>query len=69
MVDVTRWDDGVGTSISNHHEWCEGKAAAIAAARRLLAAHADKFAEDITVEAEVLTDLEWQDRRRDFDLD
>ncbi|CAH2394826.1 hypothetical protein [Mesorhizobium escarrei] len=69
LVDVTRWDDGVGTSISAYHERCEGKAAAIAAARRLLAAHADKFAEDITVEAEVLTDLEWQDRRRDFDLD
>ncbi|MER9755395.1 hypothetical protein NKJ46_18395 [Mesorhizobium sp. M0166] len=67
LVDVTRWDDGVGTSISNYHERCEGKAAAVAAARRLLAAHADKFAEDITVEAELLTDLEWQDRRRDFE--
>ncbi|RWQ41871.1 MAG: hypothetical protein EOS21_11945 [Mesorhizobium sp.] len=65
VVDVIMWDDNhVGESIGRYHNECSGKQAAVVAARKLLAQHAGEFAENITVEAEVLTDLEWQDRLR-----
>lgn len=38
---------------------CQGKAAAIETSRRLLAENAHRFSESISIEAEVLTDLEW----------
>jgi hypothetical protein len=41
------------------YERCEGKAAAIAAARQLLLEHADKISDTVSVEARVETDLEW----------
>jgi hypothetical protein len=41
-------------------ERCEGKDAAIDAARRLLAEHAVKFSGNITVEPAIYCDLEWQ---------
>ncbi len=63
VVDVTMWDDNrVGRSVGRFHEECAGREAAVTAARKLLREHADKFADNITVEAEVLTDLEWQAR-------
>ena len=62
LVDVVMWEDHVGRSLARFHEECIGKQAAVVAARKLLAQHAGDFAENITVEAEVLTDLEWQDR-------
>lgn len=66
LVDVIMWDDeNVGTSVGSFHEKCTGKQAAVVAARRLLAEHAKDFGEHITVEAEVMTDLEWQVRQRD----
>lgn len=42
------------------YERCEGKDAAIAAARRLLAEHADKFSDKVTLEARIYSDLEWK---------
>lgn len=67
LVDTIMWDDNrVGHSLGRFHEKCEGKQAAVVAARKLLAQHAGDFAENITVEAEVLTDLEWQARCVDF---
>lgn len=67
LVDVIMWDDNrEGHSLGRFHEKCEGKQAAVVAARKLLAQHAGDFAENITVEAEVLTDLEWQARCVDF---
>lgn len=63
VVDVIMWDDNrVGTNVGRYHEECSGKQAAVVAARKLLAEHAGDFAENITVEAEVLTDLEWHER-------
>jgi hypothetical protein len=65
LVEVIRWDEEhVGDSVAAYHERCEGKQAAEDAARRLLIEHAGKFAENISIEAEVLTDLEWRDQER-----
>ncbi|UVK39931.1 hypothetical protein LHFGNBLO_001346 [Mesorhizobium sp. AR10] len=70
VVDVIMWDDNhVGTSVGRYHEECYGKQAAVIAARKLLAEHAAEFAENVTVEAEVLTDLEWQDRLKGSEAD
>ncbi len=44
-------------------EQCDGKEAAIEAARRLLAQHAAKFSDTITVEPAVYCDLEWKPSR------
>jgi hypothetical protein len=41
-------------------ERCDGKAAAIDAARRLLAQHAGKFSDTISVEPAIYCDLEWE---------
>ncbi|MER9302976.1 hypothetical protein [Mesorhizobium sp. M0496] len=61
IVGVIKWNgDHVGQSVARFHEKCEGKRSAVVAARKLLAEHAGEFAENMTVEAEVLTDLEWQ---------
>ncbi len=61
FVEVTRWspDRETGEVIATYHERCEGKRVAIEAARRLLIEHAEKFSDDITVEAGIETDLEW----------
>ncbi|UDL87017.1 PAS domain-containing protein [Mesorhizobium sp. PAMC28654] len=70
VVDITMWDDDrVGRSVGRFHQECTGKQAAVAAARKLLAQHADQFAENITVEAEVITDIEWQERVKQFEAD
>jgi hypothetical protein len=41
-------------------ERCDDKAAAVKVARRLLAENAHRFSEDVTIEAELFCDLEWQ---------
>jgi hypothetical protein len=65
FVEVMHWDtDSTARTIATYHERCEGKKAAVKAARRLLAEHADKFSDDITVEAGVETDLEWAEADR-----
>jgi hypothetical protein len=38
---------------------CKGKKAAVEAARRLLADNAHRFSEDVTIEAQVVSELEW----------
>jgi hypothetical protein len=38
---------------------CQGKKAAVEAARRLLADNAHRFSGDVTIEAEVISELEW----------
>ncbi|KAB0679046.1 hypothetical protein [Aureimonas leprariae] len=63
LVEVTRWnDEGVGDQLYAFHQECKGRAAAVTAARKLLADHVDKFAADVTVEASVLTNIEWTQR-------
>jgi hypothetical protein len=52
-------EDGTIRTIHHVHESCEGRAAAIIATRRLLAEQAHLFGENITLEASVMTDLEW----------
>lgn len=64
-VEVMQWKTSeyvgnVGTTIDTFHVKCTGKKAAVVAARRLLAEHASRFADDVTVEAFVETDLEWE---------
>lgn len=49
----------VGTTIDTYHVKCAGKKAAVTAARSLLAEYASRFAADVTVEAFVETDIEW----------
>lgn len=46
--------------IDTVEERCDGKKAAIEAARRLLAENAHRFSEDVTIDAEVISELEWQ---------
>jgi hypothetical protein len=53
-------EQGVMESVRVINEKCEGRAAAVVATRRLLAAHANLFGENITLEATVLTDIEWE---------
>lgn len=64
LVEITMWDsERVGHSLGHFYEKCVGKDAAETATRALLREHAEKFAENISVEAEVLTDLEWEVRK------
>lgn len=49
-----------GTEVDALEVRCEGKKAAVEAARRLLAENAHRFSEDVTIEAEVVSDLEWE---------
>lgn len=63
-VEIMQWTTSdyagrVGTTVDTYHVKCAGKKAAVAAARSLLAEHASRFAEDVTVEAFVETDIEW----------
>ena len=48
-----------GQGIASHYERCDGRDAAVMAARRLLVEHADKLSNDVTVDARVITELEW----------
>lgn len=49
-------------SVFEAHEKCNGKEAAIEAARGLLKLHADKFSDEYSIETDVYTDIEWQPR-------
>jgi hypothetical protein len=62
VVEVTWWHDGFGEATERHYERCDNRAEAVLAVRRLLAQHAVKFNEYTTVDAEMLTDLEWEQR-------
>lgn len=60
VVEVIQWSQGnTGKTIATFHRRCEGKKAAVVAGRELLAKHASKLSDDITVDARVETDIEW----------
>lgn len=61
-VDVYRWNDErtSGEVVDTEAEQCQGKAAAIEAARRLLVKNAHRFGENTSIEARVHCDLEWE---------
>jgi hypothetical protein len=48
------------TEIDTIEVQCNGKKAAIEAVRHLLAENAHRFSEDVTLEAEVISELEWE---------
>lgn len=60
-LDVVQWEANMhtGQGIASYHERCDGRDAAVIAARRLLVEHADKLSNDITVDARITTELEW----------
>lgn len=60
IVEVMFERDGYSEAVERHTERCEGRKAAILAVRRMLAEHAQKFSEQTTVEAEMLTEMEWE---------
>jgi hypothetical protein len=49
-------------SVMTKWEKCEGREAAVNAARRLLGAHADCLDEQHMIEARIVTELEWAPR-------
>ena len=61
VVDVVMWDRDrrSGETVDYVHEVCDGRSAAVAAARRLLVEYARCFDTHVSLEVEVLTDLEW----------
>ncbi|HEV7254076.1 MAG TPA: hypothetical protein VGN97_13405 [Mesorhizobium sp.] len=60
LVEITRWDaQRVGREEGRFHERCEGRAKAEEAARRLLIEHASKLSASVSVDARVITDIEW----------
>jgi hypothetical protein len=62
-VEVIEWDIGrhTGQGIAEFSERCEGRAAAIQAARRLLVEHSHQLTHTVTVDARVMTELEWSE--------
>lgn len=62
VVEVLMWRDGVGETLARYYERFSNRDDAVVAARRLLAEHADGFSHTTTVEAELLTELEWERR-------
>lgn len=60
-LDVIQWETNMhtGQGIASYHERCDGREAAVMAARRLLVEHADKLSDDVTVDARITTELEW----------
>lgn len=60
-VDVIKWEPNqhTGRGIASYSERCEGRDAAVDTARRLLASHVTEFSEETTVDARILTELEW----------
>ena len=58
-----RWDVAhhSGEAINLVHERCNSKKEAEEAARRLLAENAKHFSAEVSVEAKVVCELEWED--------
>jgi len=65
-VEILLWNDdrSMAETTSMFHVECKSRGAAVLAARGLLSKHADKFGENVTVEANIVTDLEWEDMAR-----
>lgn len=62
VVNVMHWDDAFGQHIETHHQRCCDRKEAVCAARQLLTEYAPRLDHNITIETELLTDLEWQRR-------
>jgi len=61
VVEVTYWrEEREGEVVESFHERCEGRSAAVAAARRMFVENAHKFSHDRTVSAEIWADIEWE---------
>lgn len=60
-LDVIKWEPSQrsGMGIASYSEKCDGRDAAVLAARRLLVEHADDLSDDVTVDARVTTEIEW----------
>lgn len=60
-LDVIKWESNqhTGQGIASYSERCEGREATIDAARRLLVTHVRELSDETTVDARVLTELEW----------
>lgn len=69
VLDVIKWEPNqhTGQGIASYSERCEGRDAAVAAARRLLVDHVTEFADQTTVDARVVTELEWIADNSDLD--
>ncbi len=60
VIEVMHQREDYSETVRVIRERCESRKAAVVAARRLLADHAHLFAEDVSLETSVMTDLEWQ---------
>jgi hypothetical protein len=67
VAEIIRQDfaDRSGEVIATFHKRCEGRKAAVVAARKLMIEHAAHFSDDVVVEVSIETDLEWEDAARD----
>jgi len=64
-ADILRWEDEhTASTVASYHVRCDGRAAAVQAARRLMTEHADKFSADCTIDVSIETELEWEERAR-----
>ena len=61
VIEATNWDESrkSGEITTVAYEQCQGKNAAIGAARRLLAKHAKRFDDGVSIEPSVYCELEW----------
>lgn len=59
-VDVMRFKENIYETILRFHERCKSRDAAEKAAQRLLAEHANQFRADVTIEAHLYTEREWE---------
>lgn len=68
-LDVIQWEPNmhVGKGIASFSERCEGRDAAVTKAREMLVTHAGNLAADATVDARVVTELEWLQDNSDCD--
>ncbi len=63
MLEASHWDDPTQRSARCFviaHERCEGKRAAVEAARKLLRTHADRFDAQTTLDVSVKSEREWR---------
>lgn len=62
LIEIVVITDEKSETVAQYYERCSGRKDAVKAARHLLAQHAEKLDETTRVEAEVMTDLEWERR-------
>lgn len=61
-LDVIEWAERghVGKGVASYHKECEGRDAAVEAARQLIVEHAGEFSASTTLEARVIPDIQWR---------